>query len=120
MLTAARGLARKEKIIGMLSTEPKMKRSSSWTEHDEVDAQQRIRSQAVGAASISGQRRVSPFKRQQWWAWVVILLAWVGLFVVFALLFNAHGRDPKSQHLFPRSHSSHLNNFDSFNSFNIA
>ena len=81
----------------MLSTEPKTKRSNSWTEHDEVDAQQRIRSQAVGAASISGQRRVSPFKRQQWWAWVVILLAWVGLFVVFALLFNAHGRDRTSE-----------------------
>ena len=74
-----------------------MKRSNSWTERHVVDAQRRIRSQAVGAASKSGQRRVSSFKRQQWWALVVILLAWGGLFVVFALLFNAHGRNRTSE-----------------------
>jgi len=97
MLTEARGLARKEKIIGMLSTEPKMKRSNSWTEHDEVDAQHRIRSQAVGAASVSGQRRVSPFKQQQWRAWVVILLSWIALFLVLALMFRATGCNRSSK-----------------------
>jgi hypothetical protein len=53
-----------------------------------MDAQQQFVLQAVPEASLPSRRKVSPPNRLPWCAWVVIVLAWVGILFVLAILFS--------------------------------
>jgi hypothetical protein len=60
-----------------------------------MDAQQSV-SQAVAEDSLPSKRNVSPPKRHPWWAWVVLLLAGVGILFVLASLFSAAVRQRRA------------------------
>jgi uncharacterized membrane protein YhaH (DUF805 family) len=54
-----------------------------------MDAEQRSLYQTVPGASLGYQRYLSASNRHLWWAWMLVLFAYLGIFFVLAILFSA-------------------------------
>jgi hypothetical protein len=54
-----------------------------------MDAEQRSLYQTVPEASLGYERYVSASNRHPWWAWMVVLVACLGILFVIAILFSA-------------------------------
>ena len=53
-----------------------------------MNAQQPYLSQTVTEARLPYERYVSALNRHPWWAWIVILFAYLGILFVFAILLS--------------------------------
>ena len=54
-----------------------------------MDAEQRPLYLTVAEAPLRYERYVSASNRHQWWAWMLVLFAYLGIFFVLAILFSA-------------------------------
>jgi hypothetical protein len=54
-----------------------------------MDAEQRSLSLTVAEAPLRYERYVSASNWHPWWAWMLVLFAYLGIFFVLAILFSA-------------------------------